>query len=339
MQQRPPKALPSTDPARAAANRRVAVFIAVFALLFVGALVLVLREEKRRSILIQPTPTAPPEVEIPVAPAPPPAKQKPAKPPEPTSPALQQSDQMAAALASFREATEFMKTQRFEQAEKSAAAALQAYPQMAAAQRLLGLIYIQQGRIRSAIAILEASLRTEPFHPEALTNLAFAYLQNNNSHLALELIETCRSLHPTYSPALIQHGLILLSLRDLPQTIAVLQEAVDAFPGRTGPRNNLAVALYRSGDLTGAREQLAQVLAMDPKNFSALFNSGALYAQETNAPAAVPWLRQAMQQMPPNQFRNYLNDPDLAPIRESPEFLELLQELDPVFPGAPPPPN
>ena len=63
---------------------------------------------------------------------------------------------------------------------------------------------------------------------------------------------------------------------------------------------------------------------------------GALYAQETNAPAAIPWLRRAMQQMSPAQFRSYLNDPDLAPIRESPEYRQFLQELDPVFPGPKP---
>ena len=43
-----------------------------------------------------------------------------------------------------------------------------------------------------------------------------------------------------------------------------------------------------------------------------------------------------MEQMSPAQFRTYLNDPDLAPIRESPEYLQFLQELDPVFPGPKP---
>ena len=45
-----------------------------------------------------------------------------------------------------------------------------------------------------------------------------------------------------------------------------------------------------------------------------------------------------MEQIPPAQFRAYLNDPDLAPIRESPEFQQFLQELDPVFPGPRPAP-
>ena len=129
---------------------------------------------------------------------------------------------------------------------------------------------------------------------------------------------------------------MLLSQPGSERAVEVLREAVAAFPNLPGPRNNLAIALARAGDRAGAREELAALLELDPRNFSALYNVGALYAQETNAPAAIPWLRRAMEQMPPAQFRTYLNDPDLAPIRESPEYRQFLQELDPVFPGPKP---
>ena len=244
---------------------------------------------------------------------------------------------MEGALAAFREAGAHMNALRFDQAEEHALEALRLYPTMAAAQRILGLIYLQQGRIDRAISVLEASLRNEPFQPEALTNLAFAYLQAQNPGLALELIETCRRLHPDYTPALLQHGLMLLADPDTAEAVAVLREAVAAFPQMPGPRNNLAVAIARTGDRDGAREELTTLLELDPGNFSALFNMGALYAAETNAPAAIPWLRRAMEQTNPSEFRRYLNDPDLAPIRNLPEFQDLLQELDPVLPPAPPP--
>ena len=58
-----PDPVPDTDQLRAAANRRIVVFVVVFTLLLAGALWLVLREEKRRgTLLIQP--------EIPAVPAP-----------------------------------------------------------------------------------------------------------------------------------------------------------------------------------------------------------------------------------------------------------------------------
>ncbi|MDY0148761.1 MAG: tetratricopeptide repeat protein [Kiritimatiellia bacterium] len=328
------------DPQRAAANRRMGVFVTVFILLLAGSLALVLREEKRRGILIPPTPTppesAPAPRPVPVADPAPPRPERPA-PALPASPALKESVQMERALVAFREAGAHLNAQRFDQAEDHALEALRLYPNMAAAQRILGLIYLQQGRIDRAISVLEASLRNEPFQPEALTNLAFAYLQAQNPGLALELIETCRRLHPDYQPALLQHGLMLLADPGSTEAVEVLREAVAAFPGLPGPRNNLAVALARTGDRAGAREQLALLLERDPDNFSALFNMGALHAAETNAPAAIPWLRRAMDQTNPAEFRRYLNDPDLAPIRDLPEFQDMLQELDPILPPPPPP--
>lgn len=332
----PPPSPQRIDPLRTAANRRIFVFVTVFTLLLAGAILLVMREEKRRSILIRPTPPAAPVTELPAsAPKPAPAQPMVQLPAPPSSPALQHSEQMEEALAAFREASDFLVAKRFEQAEERALAALQAYPQMAAAQRLLGLVYLQQGRIDRAIAVLETSLRNEPFNPEAMTNLAFAYLQAQNPGLAMELIDTCRRLHPDYKPALLQQGIMLLTQPASEEAVDVLREAVAAFPNLAGPRNNLAIALARQGDRAGARAELAQLLELDPGNFSALFNTGAFFAQETNAVAAIPWLRRAMERVSPTQFRTYLNDPDLTPIRDTPEFQQLLQALDPVFPGRP----
>ena len=332
-----PDPVPEPDELRTAANRRIFAFVAVFTLLLAGALWLVLREEKRRGTLV--VPTAPPPA-VPAAPAQPDEPlTAPALPAQTvTAPVLEQSAQMEEALAAYREAAAHLVAKRFEQAEDRALAALKAYPKLAGAQRILGLVYLQQGNVDRAIAVLEASLRNEPFNPEALTNLAFAYFQAQNMGLAMELIETCRRLHPDYKPALLQEGVMRLGQPGSEVAVDVLREAVEAFPNLPGPRNNLAVALARVGDRAGAREQLEKLLEMDPRNFSALFNVGALYAQETNAPAAVPWLRRAMEQIPPAQFRAYLNDPDLATIRESPEFQQFLKELDPVFPGPQPTP-
>ncbi len=55
-----PDPLPEADELRTAANRRIFAFVAVFTLLLAGALWLVLREEKRRGVLVVPTESAAP---------------------------------------------------------------------------------------------------------------------------------------------------------------------------------------------------------------------------------------------------------------------------------------
>ncbi|MDR0993639.1 MAG: tetratricopeptide repeat protein [Verrucomicrobiota bacterium] len=330
----------ATETIRRAANRRIAGFVGLFCLLLIGAVFLVMRKDQRRTVVIQPEPTsaAMPSADEKAEARPERASERPADaPPRPASPILRQSEGLEQALSLYREASNYFVEKRFDLAEERAGRALQLYPNMAAAQRMLGLIYLQQGRIAPAIAVMEASLRNEPFDPEALSNLAFAYMQAKNMGMALELIETTRRLHPDYKPAIIQHGLMLLTQPEAAGAIETLREAVEAFPTLPGPRNNLAVALARAGDREGALEQFHTILRMNPESFSALFNIGALHAQETNAPAAIPWLRQAMALLPSSQFRRYLNDTDLNPIRQSAEFLQFLKELDPDLPFAPPP--
>lgn len=350
---------PTEQDLRRAATRRMLGILVLFAVLLCGALALFLREENRRSRMLAPQPeesalpsvpglpassepassdpastipsSAPAESPVPVAvPAPVPAD---VRPPAPAI--LEDSLRMEEALAAYREASDYLRAQRPDLAERRLRDALAINPDMAPALRLLGIVCLQDGRLADSIAHFERSLQLEPLHPDALSNLAFAYFQAKNINVALDLIDTCRRLHPDYVPALLQEGLIKLAV-DPEAAIEALRAACEAEPGNPGPRNNLAVALARTGDFEGAREQLAAILDANPDNFTALFNTAALYAKATNATESVSWLARAMQQIPPEQFRTYLFDPDFDPIRRSPEYISFLRTLDPALPPPPP---
>ena len=332
---------PSEASLRRAATRRTIGILVLFAVLLCGALALFLREENRRSRVLAPQPEAanvPSEPATAIPPAAPAESSVPAPVPadvRPPAPAiLEDSLRMEEALAAYREASDYLRAQRPDLAERRLRDALAINPDMAAALRLLGIVCLQDGRLADAIAHFERSLQLEPLHPDALSNLAFAYFQAKNINVALELIDTCRRLYPDYVPALLQEGLIKLAV-DPETAIEALRAATEAEPGNPGPRNNLAVALARIGDFDGAREQLETVLDANPNNFTALFNTAALYAKTTNATEAVSWLARAMQQIPPEQFRTYLFDPDFDPIRRSPEFADFLRTLDPALPPPP----
>ena len=328
---------PQTDAAlRKAATRRMVAILLLFALLLAGAVALFLREESRRTRTFAPTPEFPAETPAaPTVPEPPAPILADVRPPAPA--VLEDALRMEQALTAYREASDYLRAQRPDLAEHRLRDALAINPDMAPALRLLGLVCLQDGRLADAIAHYEKSLKIEPLHPEALSNLAFAYFQAKNINVALELIDTCRRLHPDYEPALLQEGLIKLAVE--PETaIEALRAASEASPSETSPRNNLAVALARTGDYAAARAELQAVLEAHPGNFTALFNMAALYAKETNAPSAVTWLRDAMKQVPPSQFRTFLSDPDFDPIRSSSDYQSLLRDLDPALPP-PPSPN
>ena len=337
-----PQSPPTESALRKAAAFRMVAILVLFALLLAGAVFLFLREENRRARTLapQPEPAAPAESAAPAAPPAPSAVPVPAPVPadvRPPAPAiLDDTHRMEQALTAYREASDYLSARRLDLAETRLRDALAINPSMAPALRLLGLVLLQQGRLADSIAAFEDSLKIEPLHPEALTNLAFAYFQAKNVAVAIELIDTCRRLHPDYEPALVQEGIIKLAV-DPDAAIEALRAAVAAEPANPAPRNNLAVALARAGDFDGARAEIKAVLDRDPVNFTALFNMAALYAKETNATASVSWLRTAMARIPPDRFRDYLFDPDFDPIRRSPDFRELLDSLDPALPPPPVP--
>lgn len=323
---------------RKAATRRMLAILAIFAVLLAGALALFLREENRRTRLLAPeSPSAPAEAGggAPAAPAettvpaPVPAD---VRPPAPA--VLEDSRRMEEALEAYREASDYLRAQRPDLAERRLRDALAINPDMAGALRLLGIVCLQDGRLAESIGHFERSLQLEPLHPDALSNLAFAYFQAKNINVALELIDTCRRLHPDYVPALLQEGLIKLAV-DPEAAIEALRAAAEAEPGNPGPRNNLAVALARTGDFEGARAQLMANIDANPDDFTALFNMAALNAKQTNATEAVSWLARAMRHIPPEQFRTYLLDEDFDPVRRSPEFADFLRTLDPALPPPP----
>lgn len=63
---------------------------------------------------------------------------------------------------------------------------------------------------------------------------------------------------------------------DLPDSVAIMQYRLLLYmnPDDTGPRNSLAMALYRTNELDEAEKELRHILERDPSNFDALDGLG-----------------------------------------------------------------
>lgn len=307
--------------------RSVALFLAFTALL-AAALWLVAREEaKRRDRILVPVPPPP---ETPAAPVAPSAEPAPEPAPAATPPAVPSVPPDEQALYLYRDANAALLANDPLQAEALARQALALRPDYPDALRLLGHVCIIQGRIPDAIHALDRSLRGEPLHPQALVDLSMAHYLAHNPVEALRLVETCRRVHPDYSPALIQHGLFLLSDPSrLEEAESVLAEAAARFPDQIGVRNNLAIAQIHLGKFDEAAATLDALLDRAPGDHTALFNRALLEVQRGDLPSAFPRLRAALDAAPPARRPVLLNDPDLDPIRDNPDFIALEQEFDP----------
>ncbi len=307
--------------------RSIAFFLGFTALLVV-ALWLVAREEsKRRNRILLPSPP-PPSAEPAVPTAPEPAPVEPELPPE--APALPSVPPEEQALYLFRDANAALRANDPIQAETLARQALALRPDYPDALRLLGHVCIIQGRLPDALRTLDRALRAEPLHPQALVDLSMAHYLSQNPAEAIRLVETCRRVHPDYAPALVQHGLFLLSDPSrLEEAESVLADAASRFPSQIGVRNNLAIAQIHLQKYDEAAATLDAILDLAPADHTALFNYALLDLRRDDLPSAFARLRAALDAAPPARRPVLLNDPDLDPVRDHPDFLAIAEEFDP----------
>jgi tetratricopeptide (TPR) repeat protein len=102
-------------------------------------------------------------------------------------------------------------------------------------------------------------------------------------------------------------GLVYAAQSRNDKAVGQLRIAVQLKPDSAAARANLAVGLYRSGNLKAAEEQFQQALRLEPLNYDANRNLGELYVQTGRTEQAVPLLEKAQQIEP-----GYDNGYDLA---------------------------
>ena len=270
--------------------------------------------------------TLTPEVETQEVTALPPVVQ-PAEPA--TGPVKINPEKMTMAMGEVRIAKSYLQSQQLDQAETHTRKALETWPHMNAAERLLGVIYTQRGQFDQAIAILEKALEGDPFSAETLNNLATAYIQKGVFDKAEELLTTSLQLQPNYHVAQLNLGLLHLAAGRYESAIEYFENALDQLPGNISARNNMAVALIRLKRLEEARRQLQLLINIQPAMPAAYFNTAITYVMENDTTNAMQWIERGARYCNAVTCQKFIADSDFDPIRNQPEFQAFLGKMFP----------
>ncbi|WP_432377821.1 tetratricopeptide repeat protein [Duganella sp. P38] len=127
-----------------------------------------------------------------------------------------------------------------------------------------------------ATAQFEEVLRQSPKQVIALNNLAWLYQQQRDPR-ALPYAEQAHQLAPKSATVTDTLGWVLAEQGQLERAVPLLKQASAQLPANNEVRYHYGVALARSGDKPGAREQLAPLLA--ERNFDRHDAVKALLAQ------------------------------------------------------------
>ena len=231
------------------------------------------------------------------------------------------------AMSKLRSARDFLAEREYENAESLTLEALELWPDMNGAQRLLGVIYWQRQQFTEAVEMLQAALKGDPFSPEIFNNLAMAHLQMGDVAQAEEYLMTALDLNPDYAGTRLNLGFLHLAQSRFEVAAEFIEDALETYPNNVNARNNLAVCLVRLGRFDEARRHLQLLVDRVPDVADPYFNLAVVSVLEDDYEVAMKWIKLGAENCTVLQLQKYLGDPDLDDLRVFPAFLEFINTV------------
>ena len=188
------------------------------------------------------------------------------------------------------------------------------------------------GDLEGAKLLFLKFLKTSPSDVAALYSLASIELQQGRLERGLEYINKAINLRKDFAPSFFARSVIFSGLSRVEEALrdAELASALDSkLPGLlehlgrlrdlsktdrpepTGDHDYLSqlnaqgLALQNTGEVQKAKTIFEQVLAVDPKNFIALYSMGVLVGREPFFQDATPYLRKAVDSAPASALAHF----------------------------------
>lgn len=168
---------------------------------------------------------------------------------------------------------------------KSLREAVKADPQFSAAWLSLGNQLVLKGDSEGSTQAFQQHLATSTQHPQLVS--AAEHLQAGKLALAEPLIREVLKEHPTDVSAMRLLADIGIQLNRYEDAKNLLERALELAPDFTLARNNYALVLLRSQELTEALEQVDSLLSEDPNNPRYLILKGSILVRMGDHPPAL----------------------------------------------------
>ena len=173
----------------------------------------------------------------------------------------------------------------------------------------------------AAIASYDETLQISPRNVIAEIELAEAYRGVHNYDEAKRILERALAEHPQSAKPLAALGDLEIELQIYGAAIAHLRAALALAPSDAESRNRLAVAYEAKGDSEKALDQVAKILARDPKSALAYYTRAKIYSDQNQDTGALPDAMKVVELQPRNPRGRLLLGKILlrAPQGEGPE--------------------
>jgi tetratricopeptide (TPR) repeat protein len=191
-----------------------------------------------------------------------------------------------------------MQDGRFDEANGELAEAIRTSNGGAIPLAAAGGAFVQQKRYIEAIEPLQRALDLEPSRETAREDLAIALIHTGRAAAAMAQIDLAEKQAPDRRPALEQlRGQAQLALGQTDQAIAQFQKTAQGAPSAES-WNALGSAYATKNDFANAERAYREAIRLDPKNYDARMNLGAMLSRAGRNEEALAAVHEAAQNAP-----------------------------------------
>ncbi len=162
----------------------------------------------------------------------------------------------------------------------------------------LGNVFLEQGKLESAIESYQQALKINPDYAKAYHNLGFVSQLQNNFEAAVEYYQQALNIRPNEAQTHNNLGIVLKKQGQLRSAIESYQQALKFKPDYAEAHYNLGDIFFDQGKLNKAIESYQQALKINPEYGPAYHKLGCLFKVQHNFEAATESYQQALKFLP-----------------------------------------
>ncbi len=171
-------------------------------------------------------------------------------------------------------------------------------PRQPAANHLLGLVRLAQGRPADAVELIARAVESKPDEVQYLSNLGVALNAAGRNEEAVVVLQRAIGLNLEFAEAFSNLGMALRALNRLDDAVSAYRRAVRLRPSEAGFHFNLANALNDAGYMFDAESAYRRAVHLRPNYSAAVGGLAAMLDKEGRASEAIDLLDKAIKAQP-----------------------------------------
>ncbi len=185
-----------------------------------------------------------------------------------------------------------------EQAQGYLSKALTIWPDYSKAHNNIGLLYVKEKNMETAIKHLKAAVAIEPDYENAHNNLGYAYHEKRDWKLAESHYREALRLKPDSIKAHNNLARLLADRGNVSEAIFHLEESLRIEPDYAVGQHNIGQMYAQQEDLERAIKHFSEAIRINPAYAKAFYNLGLAYARKGDSDLAAKNFKKALEVNP-----------------------------------------